>query len=94
MLPAPDERWSAWETSGKGLLSLRHFMERIVKEKFVMVLLVLGNLIEVFLVDFWHLHSWISLQEFVIQISRIPLSNWGSGVRSYSISLLRTYFNP
>jgi hypothetical protein len=89
MLPAPDERWGVWGMAGKGSLSLRHFMEQIVQEKLVMVLF--GNLVGVFLVDFWHLHSGTSLREFAVQI---PLSNWGSRVRSYSISLPRTYFNP
>jgi hypothetical protein len=89
MLPAPDERWGTWGMAGKGSLSLRHFMERIAQEKFVMILL--GNLVGVFLVDFWLLPSGTSLREFAVQIQ---LSNWGSGVRSYSISLLRTYFNP
>jgi hypothetical protein len=85
MLPAPDKRWGAWETAGKGSLSLRHFMKRTVQEKFVIALL--DDLVEAFLVHIWHLYSGIYLLEFAIQI---PLPNWGSGVRSYTISLPRT----
>jgi hypothetical protein len=68
MLPAPDKRWGAWETAGKGSLSLRHFMKRTVQEKSVITLL--DDLVEVFLVHIWHLYSGTSLREYAIQIPR------------------------
>jgi hypothetical protein len=88
MLPAPDKRWGAWETAGKGSLSLRHFMKRTVQEKFVIALL--DDLVEVFLVHIWHLYSGIYLLEFAIQIP--PQTGFRSQILHYFAS--QNLFQP